>query len=777
MRNHGKNRRPALSGGLKLLAVSYLTVFFFAASGDSGCLTAGSGVSSDAIGSDTDPCFSLTLSDGYYSRTNGPFSSTLQPNPTSITFAAKLNEGGEDLVPSSMNQNLLTVGGTCTQLPIVNSLYDSGDHPAFSTSDYVVLLTGGVCSAGQTLTLTYSGWQTSGTNPQTCASTNTLTFTISSAGESQCSTPTFAPGTGTIAAGTNVVMSDTQAGAQIYFTVDGTVPNSNTSNLYVAGTTGIPITQSETISAIAYLAGKCSVSDVATATYTVSALAPTVTLGTPSSATINSGQTATIAVTYANSPASTTLVSGSGTSASPPTGVTVTPSGTASCTTVALAGVGGSGSPSTSGAQISVSGCTGNGSLVVNLATGIVTNGTGSSAASSSQTITVANPPTVALGSPSNATINSSQTSTIAVTYGNTPTSTALVSGSGTSASAPTGLTVTHTAGASCTTVALAGPGGAGSPSTSGAQVSVSGCSGNGTVTVKVSAGAATNGGGSSVVSSGQTITVSNPVTLASGVASNHTGVGQITVGGGSADTTISATFTGGNGAIASSSLAGVTLNCDDTFQDAHDNTDGNGDLVGLTSPGLSGLTATWTLNTVDLSNALNDYNTCYLDVSGVTDTESTPVAVGSALATNAELTLVDGSGGGGGGGGITVSSQVTWEAGGGFAGPAVYSSGTNGGLTITFSAAVTQGQVDAVTLYCSTSAANALAQTGGSSISLGSAGSGTLSNSNMTVSWNSFAGSSLSGVFGDTCYLDINAITGESGSTVDASASFTVTP
>ncbi len=82
-----------------------------------------------------------------------------------------------------------------------------------------------------------------------------------------CTTPTFMPGAGMIAAGGPVTL--TAAGLPtngfIYYTTDGTIPT-HASPAYSAP---IPVNTSETIHAIAYAMGACGDSAVATAAYTV----------------------------------------------------------------------------------------------------------------------------------------------------------------------------------------------------------------------------------------------------------------------------------------------------------------------------------------------------------------------------------------------------------------------------------------------------------------------------------------------------------------------------
>jgi len=95
-------------------------------------------------------------------------------------------------------------------------------------------------------------------------------------------TPTFTPAGGTYTGAQQVTIADTTSGANIYYTLDGTKPNIN-STLF---TGAITISQSSTLNAIAAATGYDN-SDVASAAYTIQAPvpAPTITGLSPSSAT------------------------------------------------------------------------------------------------------------------------------------------------------------------------------------------------------------------------------------------------------------------------------------------------------------------------------------------------------------------------------------------------------------------------------------------------------------------------------------------------------------
>jgi hypothetical protein len=101
-------------------------------------------------------------------------------------------------------------------------------------------------------------------------------------------TPTFAPGGGSYTSPQTVAMSDATAGANIFYTTDGTTPTAS-STLY---TVPFAVSKSETISAIAVASG-LSDSGVAIASYVINpvATAPVFSVGT---GTYTSSQTVTI---------------------------------------------------------------------------------------------------------------------------------------------------------------------------------------------------------------------------------------------------------------------------------------------------------------------------------------------------------------------------------------------------------------------------------------------------------------------------------------------------
>ena len=119
------------------------------------------------------------------------------------------------------------------------------------------------------------------------SSVTTAAYTIASA----AATPTFSPAAGTYTSAQTVTISDTTAGATIYYTTNGTTPTTS-STVYSAP---ITVSATETVEAIATATGY-STSSTAKAAYTITppAVAPTFS---PVAGTYSSTQTVTISDT------------------------------------------------------------------------------------------------------------------------------------------------------------------------------------------------------------------------------------------------------------------------------------------------------------------------------------------------------------------------------------------------------------------------------------------------------------------------------------------------
>ena len=109
-------------------------------------------------------------------------------------------------------------------------------------------------------------------------------------------TPTFSPSGGTYTSAQTVTINDTTAGANIYYTTDGTAPINITSSVPTASaklyTGALTVSASETLSAGAVASGYIA-SEVASATYTISLPIAAPTFSVPTG-TYTSAQTVTI---------------------------------------------------------------------------------------------------------------------------------------------------------------------------------------------------------------------------------------------------------------------------------------------------------------------------------------------------------------------------------------------------------------------------------------------------------------------------------------------------
>ncbi len=137
--------------------------------------------------------------------------------------------------------------------------------------------------------LAYIGF--TGASSAGSSSQKILSWTLTSQPGSVTQTPTFSPGGGSFATAQQVTLSDGTAGAVIYYTIDGSIPNTS-SSVYSS-----PISVdsgSVTIKALAQASGLAA-SSVASATYSIQ-LAPTATpTFSPGTGTYTSAQPVTIA--------------------------------------------------------------------------------------------------------------------------------------------------------------------------------------------------------------------------------------------------------------------------------------------------------------------------------------------------------------------------------------------------------------------------------------------------------------------------------------------------
>src|ERR1041384_5822093 len=100
------------------------------------------------------------------------------------------------------------------------------------------------------------------------------TYTI----ESQTAAPTFTPVAGTYASAQSVTIKSTTAGAAIYYTLDGTTPNTSAGGSTLLYSSPITISSSPTVKAVATASGFFA-SNVSTAVYTISSSTGTINFG------------------------------------------------------------------------------------------------------------------------------------------------------------------------------------------------------------------------------------------------------------------------------------------------------------------------------------------------------------------------------------------------------------------------------------------------------------------------------------------------------------------
>jgi hypothetical protein len=189
--------------------------------------------------------------------------------------------------------NLVTVlnDGDCSSGPAVTFTTTGTNAGAFSAA------TSGSCSAAG---LSSAQFATTLSFTPTAAGINTATLTATdTAGNSGGATvvgnatgtlpaPTFSPAAGTYTTIQTVAISDAADGAQIYYTTDGSTPNTTAGGSTMLYTGPISVIQTETINAIAVEAGDTTSSQASAAytltipaTATPAASVPSGTYGTP----------------------------------------------------------------------------------------------------------------------------------------------------------------------------------------------------------------------------------------------------------------------------------------------------------------------------------------------------------------------------------------------------------------------------------------------------------------------------------------------------------------
>lgn len=193
---------------------------------------------------------------------------------------------------------------------------------------------------------------------------------------------------------------------------------------------------------------------------TVDNTGPAVAIGAPSVAALRTGQNVSFGVAY----------SGANSIALTEAGVTVSHTGDASCSGKTVS------NGTTASPTVTISGCTGNGSVSIAIVAGAASDALGNldPGAGPGTAVTVDNTaPTVAIGAPSATAIRSAQSVSFGLTY----------SGASSVSLSDADISLTASSGVSCLSKSVS------NGNTSTPTVTLSGCSGNGTVAIGVAAG------------------------------------------------------------------------------------------------------------------------------------------------------------------------------------------------------------------------------------------------------------------------------------------------
>lgn len=220
----------------------------------------------------------------YNEATGGGTAPEILISKSNGTFViAGIPSGGAQVITVSFTQNNQALSVTPSGNGYSGSC--SGKPGAVGTRTFDITVANG---ADATFTLTFKGTGSSNVR------VDDILVTVKTAGEGAgtptCATPTFSPAAGSYEGTQNVTISST-TGATIYYTTDGSTPNTS-SSVY---SSAITVSANTTIKAYA-VKSDYNDSEVATATYTITA-APDVTLdfttntewGFPTTKTVDEG--------------------------------------------------------------------------------------------------------------------------------------------------------------------------------------------------------------------------------------------------------------------------------------------------------------------------------------------------------------------------------------------------------------------------------------------------------------------------------------------------------
>jgi hypothetical protein len=248
---------------------------------------AGGALGYQGIGTSVAVKFDLFNGSGEGSDSTGFYVNGAMPDLPAVDMTGS----GVDLHSGHQMSAHLVYDGTTLTLTVT----DLSTSATFTTSKAINI----PATAGATIA--YVGF-TGGTGGS-AATQKILTWTYSNSGGSTtpvAASPTFSPAAGTYTSAQNVTLSDTTAGATIYYTTDGSTPTA-TSAVY---SSPIAVNSTQTIKAIAAASGYTA-SSVASAAYTVNITQPTV--ATPAFSPAPGNYTTAQSVTLSDSTAAATI--------------------------------------------------------------------------------------------------------------------------------------------------------------------------------------------------------------------------------------------------------------------------------------------------------------------------------------------------------------------------------------------------------------------------------------------------------------------------------------
>ena len=243
----------------------------------------GGGLGFSGIGKSVAVKFDLFSNVGEGNNSTGMYTGGAAPTTPAITLAGGVNLHSGDVFNAQLSYN-----GTTLTLTLTDTTTPAD---TFTTSWTVNIPT---AVGGNTA---YAGF-TGGTGGLT-ATQNILTWTYSTGTAlTPAATPTFSPVAGTYTGSQSVTISDATPGSTIYYTLNGSTPNTSSTQFT---TTPITVAASETINAIATATGFAQ-SAVGTAAYVISAPTPAATpVITPATGSYTGTQTVTITDSTAGS--------------------------------------------------------------------------------------------------------------------------------------------------------------------------------------------------------------------------------------------------------------------------------------------------------------------------------------------------------------------------------------------------------------------------------------------------------------------------------------------